>query len=94
LPGAIDGDIPADLLDRARKTGDQTEAALAKRLSLLHRPVEIRRLDVLADDIANVAAREARSADTFVALRPNGSIDPDDLVEVSCSGPDEASISA
>jgi hypothetical protein len=67
---------------------------LAKRLSLLHRPGKIRRLDVLADDIANAAAREARSAVTFVVLRPNASIDPDDLVEMSCSGPDEASISA
>lgn len=81
LPGAIDAEITADILDQARKIGDQTEAALAKRLSLIDRPVEIRRFDVLADDVANVAAREARSADTFVALRPNGSMDPDDLVE-------------
>jgi nucleotide-binding universal stress UspA family protein len=36
---------------------------------------------VLADDIANVAAREARSAGTFVALKPNGSMDPERLVE-------------
>jgi nucleotide-binding universal stress UspA family protein len=36
---------------------------------------------VLADDIANIAAREARSADTFVALRPNGAMDPERLVE-------------
>ena len=48
---------------------------------LLDRPAEIRRFDVLADDVANVAAREARSADTFVALRPNGSLDPERLVE-------------
>ncbi|PAY09574.1 universal stress protein UspA [Bradyrhizobium sp. UFLA03-84] len=81
LPGAIEGDITADILDRARKFGDLTEAALAKRLSLIDRPVEIRRFDVLTNDLANVAAREARSADTFVALRPNGSMDPDDLVE-------------
>ena len=52
------------------------EAKLAKRLELLERPVEIRRFDVLADDIANAAAREARSADTFVALRPEGSSTP------------------
>jgi hypothetical protein len=60
------------------------EAKLAKRLELLERPVEIRRFDVLAfdvlaDDIANAAAREARSADTFVALRPEGSSTPLDL---------------
>jgi nucleotide-binding universal stress UspA family protein len=36
---------------------------------------------VLAGDIANIAAREARSADTFVAVRPNGAMDPERLVE-------------
>ncbi len=51
---------------------------MAKRFRLLDRPVEIRRLDVSADDLANVGAREARSADTFVALRTKGSMDPDD----------------
>jgi nucleotide-binding universal stress UspA family protein len=86
LPGPIDGDISgalttAELLDRAREVGDKTEALLARRLSQLERSVEIRRFDVLADDIANIAAREARSADTFVALRPNGAMDPERLVE-------------
>jgi hypothetical protein len=57
------------------------ERFLAKRLQVLERPVELRRFDVLADDIANIAAREARSADTFVALRPNGAMDPERLVE-------------
>src|SRR6202030_2235543 len=47
----------------------------------LERPVEIRRFDVLADDIAKVPAREARTADTFVALRLNGAMNPDQLVE-------------
>jgi hypothetical protein len=42
---------------------------------LLDRPAEIRRFDVLADNIANVAAREARSADTFVALARHLTID-------------------
>jgi nucleotide-binding universal stress UspA family protein len=68
-------------LDRARKAGDQTEAKIVKRMQLLHRSVEIRRFDILADDIAKVAAREARSADTFVALRPNGTMDPERLVD-------------
>jgi nucleotide-binding universal stress UspA family protein len=40
--------------------------------------VEIRRFDVLANDIADIAAREARTADTFVALR---AMDPERLVE-------------
>jgi nucleotide-binding universal stress UspA family protein len=86
LPVAVDGDLAgavatADLLDRARELGDKTEALLAKRLAKLERAAEIRRFDALADDIANIAAREARSADTFVALRPNGAMDPERLVE-------------
>ena len=86
LPAPVDGDISgaittADLMARARAVGDKTEALLARRLALLERPVEIRRFDVLADDIANIAAREARSADSFVALRPNGAMDPEQLVE-------------
>ena len=86
LPGPIDGDLSgalttAELMERAREAGDKTEALLARRLSQLERPVEIRRFDVLADDIANIAAREARSADTFVAVRPNGAMDPERLVE-------------
>jgi nucleotide-binding universal stress UspA family protein len=86
LPAAVDADVAAsvataELMVRAREVGDKTEALLAKRLQQLDRPVEIRRFDVLADDIANIAAREARSADTFVALRPNGAMDPEQLVE-------------
>jgi nucleotide-binding universal stress UspA family protein len=86
LPGPVDGDVSgevvtAELMNRAREAGDKTEALLAKRLRQLERPVEMRRFDVLADDIANIAAREARSADTFVALRPNGAMDPENLVE-------------
>jgi nucleotide-binding universal stress UspA family protein len=86
LPGPVDGDVTgalatAELMERAREAGDRIEARLAKRLELVERPVEIRRFDVLANDVANVAAREARSADTFVALRPNGAMDPERLVE-------------
>src|SRR6202165_4367725 len=86
LPGPVDGDISgtlttAELMERAREIGDKTEALLSRRLALLERPVEIRRFDVLADDIANIAAREARSAATFVAVRPHGAMDPENLVE-------------
>jgi nucleotide-binding universal stress UspA family protein len=86
LPGPVDADVSgalatAELLNLAREAADKTEATLAKRLRQLDRPVEIRRLDILADDVARVAAREARSADTFVALRPNGAMDPERLVE-------------
>jgi nucleotide-binding universal stress UspA family protein len=86
LTGPIEGDVTgtvagAELLEKAREAGDITEEKLVKRLKLLDRPVEIRRFDVLANDIANIAAREARAADTFVALRPNGAMDPERLVE-------------
>jgi nucleotide-binding universal stress UspA family protein len=86
LPGPVDGDAAGalatmELMKKARQVGDQTEARLVKRLKMLERPVEVRRFDVLADDIANVAAHEARSADTFVALRPNGSLDPERMIE-------------
>jgi len=86
LPGPVDGDIggavvTAELMGRAREAGDKTEALLTRRLRMIDRPIEIRRFDVLADDIANIAAREARSADTFVAVRPNGAMDPENLVE-------------
>ena len=86
LPAPVDGDAAgalatAELMEEAREAGDKTEAQLTKRLKLLDRPTEIRRFDVLAADISNVAAREARSADTFVALRPNGAMDPERLIE-------------
>ena len=81
IEGAAAAVAQAELLDKAREAGDITEAKLVKRLKLLERPVEIRRFDVLANDIADIAAREARTADTFVALRPNGAMDPERLVE-------------
>ena len=81
LPGPIEGDVTANIVKWAREEGDEMEAALAKRLQMLDRAAEIRRFDIHADDVANIAAREARSADTFVALRPNGATDPERLVE-------------
>ena len=81
IEGAAAAVVQAELLEKAREAGDITEAKLVKRLKLLERPVEIRRFDVLANDIADIAAREARTADTFVALRPNGAMDPERLVE-------------
>src|ERR1700719_3028995 len=58
LPGPVSGDAPAELVDGARKAGDEIEQLLAKRLQLLEQPVELWRFDVLADDITNIAARE------------------------------------
>ncbi len=81
--GAIrDAIRDTELLEQAKQFGDRTEAALAKRVARLNKPVEIRRFDALTSDIASVAAREARSADAFVALRPNGGpTEPEQLIE-------------
>jgi nucleotide-binding universal stress UspA family protein len=70
------------LMEEARELGDRTEAKLTQRLARLQKPVELRRFDVFSDTIGDVAAREARSADTFVGLRPNGeSREPENLLE-------------
>jgi len=71
-----------ELLNRAREIGDETEARLERRLEDLQKPFELRRYDVLSDGAADVASREARAADAFVALRPNGAPqEPAHLVE-------------
>src|SRR3984893_18633760 len=77
----------AELGQRAREAGDKIEAALTERLARLQKPVDIRRLDVFSDTLADIAAREARSADTFVALRPNGAPqEPEYMIEGALSG--------
>jgi nucleotide-binding universal stress UspA family protein len=85
MPGEEDG-VSAmqavELINMAKAAGDKIEAKLKGRLARLGAAGEIRRLDVLALDAATVAARVARSADAFVALRPNGKPqDPTGLVE-------------
>jgi nucleotide-binding universal stress UspA family protein len=77
--GAIRG---AELLQQAHEIGDRLERKLNERLARLQKPVELRRFDVIAGAVADIAAREARSADTFIALRPNGEDrEPEDMVE-------------
>jgi nucleotide-binding universal stress UspA family protein len=72
----------AEMYRLAKEAGDALQVLLGQRLSELGTPTELRRFDVVADEVADVAAREARSADAFVALRPNGALeDPDHLVE-------------
>ena len=83
---AAEDDIGAaragELLQAAREAGDKVEARLRERLNRLQKPVELRRFDILSDAAENVVAREARAADTFVALRPNGAPqEPEHLVE-------------
>ena len=83
----LDGGVPETaLLEKARAVGDLAEERIVQRLKLLDRPGGYWRFDVLADDIANIAVREARTADTFVALRPNGAMDPERLVEAILFG--------
>ena len=68
--------------EEARAAGDATLQLLSARLNDLDVPFEIRRFDILSGEIPSVCAREARSADTFVALRPNSSPEePDRIVE-------------
>jgi nucleotide-binding universal stress UspA family protein len=72
----------AELLNQARTAGDKAEEKLSQRLTRLQKPVELRRFDILNDTAGDVAAREARTADAFVALRPNGaSRGAEELVE-------------
>ena len=72
----------AELLNQARTASDKVEEKLSQRLTRLQKPVELRRFDILNDTAGDVAAREARTADAFVALRPNGaSRGAEELVE-------------
>ena len=59
-----------ELITQAREAGDATEARLNDRLSQIRKRFELRRFDVFGDVVADIAAREARSADAFVAIRP------------------------
>ena len=72
----------AELMRRAREVGDRIEAELLQRLARLQMPVEMRRFDDFSDAISDIAVREARAADTFVALRPNDAPEePERLIE-------------
>jgi hypothetical protein len=66
---AINGDAPGlTLLDKARESGDRVEMELAERLTRLNRSTEIRRIDVLAADIANSVSRPSGTGKTHTAL--------------------------
>jgi nucleotide-binding universal stress UspA family protein len=72
----------AELLQKAREAADRVEARLTERLARLQKPMQLRRFDILQDAVGEVAAREARTADAFVTLRPNGALgEPEHLVE-------------
>ena len=81
LDGA-DASQATKLLDTARQAGDAIEAVAFESLTRLHRPTNLRRFDVIGDEISETALPLARAADTFVALRPNGrSNEPEGLIE-------------
>jgi nucleotide-binding universal stress UspA family protein len=74
---------PSNLLDTAKAAGDVIEATVLERLTQLQHPTVLRRFDVIGDsDMIDTALSLARTADTFVALRPNErSSEPDGLIE-------------
>jgi nucleotide-binding universal stress UspA family protein len=65
--GSASAIVSAELVAKAREVGDAVEASLSRRLLRLNGPVAVRRFDVFDDVVGEVAAREARSADTFIA---------------------------
>ncbi len=69
--------------DAARRAGDAVETMLLQRLTQLQQPTNLRRFDVAGVlDISGTALPLVRTADTFVALRPNDrSNEPEDLIE-------------
>jgi nucleotide-binding universal stress UspA family protein len=72
----------AELLQKARQAADRMQLRLTERLARLQRPMQLRRFDILQDAVGDVAAREARTADAFVGLRPDGAVgEPEHLVE-------------
>lgn len=82
--GGAAAQLWTQLTELAHEAGNRAEAALVRRLSRLATSSEIRRFDAFADEIGVIAAREARAADVFVALRPGGEAVPattDDIIE-------------
>ena len=65
------------------EAGDVIEATVFQRLTRLQHPTNLRRFDVIGDgDISDTALPLARTADAFVALRPDGqSTEPEGLIE-------------
>jgi nucleotide-binding universal stress UspA family protein len=79
----VDADQPDQSPEAAKRAGDAIEAVLFQRLTELRQPTNLRRFDVARDlDISETALPVARTADTFVALRPNGRAnEPEELIE-------------
>jgi len=81
------GAYETTVLKEARAQGDRAYEELLARLEKAGRPVELHRFDVFPDDLPSVAAGVTRTADVFVALRPDGNkADPDALIEAVLFG--------
>jgi hypothetical protein len=77
LPPPVPADLEAAgvpqtalLLEEVHAAGDKIAELLTARLAQLDVPTDLRRFDIFESEIGSVSAREARSADAFVALRP------------------------
>jgi nucleotide-binding universal stress UspA family protein len=62
----------AQILQEARENSERIAGNVERRLATFQPPVQMRRIDVVSGSQGEAAAREARSADVFVGLRPNG----------------------
>jgi nucleotide-binding universal stress UspA family protein len=61
-----------EVLQELRQNSETIAGEIERRLSTLQFSVALRRIDAVEGTQGDAAAREARSADVFVALRPNG----------------------
>ncbi|SKA36338.1 universal stress protein [Consotaella salsifontis] len=72
LGGGTSADIIADILDQARRAGDDTEHRLRQRFELLRSDCELRRVDGSEGDLVQAVAHYARCHDIMIMLRPYG----------------------
>lgn len=63
--------VMADLVERSIAEGDKAEKTIRERLGKVNFPHDLQRLDAIADQAGVQAARAARHADLFIALRPH-----------------------
>jgi nucleotide-binding universal stress UspA family protein len=78
-----DGQSALALLAAAHALADEAMKKVDGEVKRLRRPVEIRRIEAIAEDAAQVVAHEARTADAFVGNRPGdgGASEPRQLLE-------------
>jgi nucleotide-binding universal stress UspA family protein len=62
----------AEIVERAIADGDRDAQAISERMNRLVAPNDFQRIDAVIDQAGFQAARAARHADLFIALRPAG----------------------